>query len=298
MKTRAFRHLAISASIAMLSAVGYAGAAPIAGASGTTDISSFTSMYGEKIVQSNSPLQPAPADTAPPTVRLSAVEAIAQSHGLTWEKVYRVSPASAFAPVTTLLQADQMVDQQGTVSLDVRGLSAYSAIRTVAASDDASVRFSPSLAMGSINANLSDKTVGQAIASLARRTHTHWSAEYVLAPPIQAPVNAAIVDQRAEGSKDGANWDVPFNGPIYIHTAPQPVSAPASVSSIANAAVAGANAQASRDAADARANANAQAENAWAAYRPYQLTPGVVVDPGNPWGGSTFVFGGSNTGSL
>jgi hypothetical protein len=224
-----------------------------------------------------------------PTVRLWTVKQIALEKGLTWLKVYRVSPATATMPETSLYAAEQMVDQTGSVSLHVSGLLASSAIRTVASADDAAVEFSSPLGMGRIDADLSGASIAEAIASMAKFTHTHWSMQYMIGAAYEPAFVAQLERSRTLSASRAIASAESLDGPFIFHATP--VSAmPAGSTEVV--------AQSPADIARERAAANAsQQPNPYNYYnnqpQPYQAAPGVIVQPGNPYGDSTIVMGGS-----
>jgi len=307
-KTR-FTYIATCSAVLILAALGCVHAAPsaTAGIVPAADLSRYNSTFTVPIVQASTPLPPAVIDSASPTVRLADVQQIATANGLTWEKVYAVSPADARSRVTTLADAMQMADQAGQVSLFVTNIPAAKAIRTVADADDATVDLSDSLRMGSIDVHLTNDSVAQAIAAIAHRTHTHWSAEYVLGPPMRASViTAQNASARVPMTQQEYEETQLFNGPITYNVAPPPAQPVAPVAAVAAAAVDGADKQAAKDAAAAAAASPAPYPNPYMPYsgyfnyvpQPYSLSPGITVQPGNPWAGGSIVFGGTNTTSF
>jgi hypothetical protein len=238
---------------------------------------------------------------------LANVQQIATANGLTWEKIYAVSPADARSRVTTLADAMRMADQSGRVSLFVTDIPAAKAIRTIAVADDATVNLSDALRMGSVDVDLTNDSVAQAIAAIAHRTHTHWSAEYVLGPPARATViTAQNASARVPMTQQEYEETQLFNGPITVNVAPPAPQPAAPVAAVAAAAVDGANQQAAKDAASAAAANPAPYQNPYMPYngyfdyvpQPYSLSPGITVQPGNPWAGGSIVFGGTNTTSF
>jgi hypothetical protein len=113
---------------------------------------------------------------------LSAVSLMASDLGARWSKIYVVTPADSVSGVTTLAQADRFVDNQGVLSTDLSGVQARAMMRIVADSDSATVQISPAVPNTLLDLSVGHARVAWAIAQIAKLTHTHWAAHYVLSP--------------------------------------------------------------------------------------------------------------------
>jgi hypothetical protein len=200
---------------------------PVKADTGAVDIapqlaSQFQSDYGAPLIVTNHALAPTPIDSAPPTQRLRAVELIAQDHGATWRKLFRVTPASSQSPVTTEADADGMVDQSGTVTLNLDNVPAWQAFRSTAEADNAGISMPDGTISGIISANMMNEPLPNAIAQIAARTHTHWQAIYVIAPIDGAAPEPATLAETATIPLTFQQYEATqmFNGPITIQITP------------------------------------------------------------------------------
>ncbi len=189
-------------------------------------VAQFTAQYHVAVVQDAAPMVSLPLDSAPPTARLDALQQLAAGSGMTWRKIYRVSPATADNPATTLSSAQNMVDQPAQVSLSAAGIPESLAFKTVAAADNATIDYTGGAVAQDVSVNLAGSTLPQAIASLALQSHTHWEAVYLLAPVSgssapPAQMAYAAHPRLAQEQQGATQYD---NGPFTIHFADPPQS--------------------------------------------------------------------------
>lgn len=155
---------------------------------------------------------PARVDITGPESRLSAISIMASDLGARWSKVYVISPATSAADVTTYAEAQRFVDNEGVLSTNISDIPAVSLIRIVAAADSATIKLTPGIDVHApIALNVPHARVAWAIAQIAKDTHTHWTAHYVLTPDpdLQSVANNG-------GVKLSERPGTP-NGPIVEH---------------------------------------------------------------------------------
>ncbi len=216
-------------------------ASPASALLSKSSVAQFSAQYQVPVIQDPTPMDSVPLDSAPPTARLDALQQLAANSAMTWRKVYRVSPATAENPVTTLATAEAMVDQPAKVNLNASGIPESSAFKTIAAADNATVKYADGAAPQDTGVTLNGSNLPQVIASLAQQTHTHWQAVYLLAPVIGGSAAAdnhgnalhpKLIQNQHEAARD-------INGPITIHFAFAPqttATTPAASSTTATAA--------------------------------------------------------------
>ncbi len=186
-------------------------------------VTSFENQYNVPLMMSTNALSARSIDSAPPTPRLRDIQQLAANSGLTWRKIYEITPAGDGAPVTTEAMAAQMVDQTGLVTLGSTALPANAAISAIARADRASARFSGTQFVSDINLNLNNVSIADAIAAAAQRTHTHWKSVYVLAPVADgrsASGEARVATVPPTMSYQQYEATQMFNGPTTIHFIP------------------------------------------------------------------------------
>lgn len=270
-------------------------------------VAQFSATYHVPLVQDTTPMVPRPLDSAPPTARVRDLQKLAVDANVTWRKIYRVSPATADNPVTTLASAEAMVDQPAQVTLtSATGLPEATAFKTVAAADNAIVKYTGDAADRNVNVNLAGSALPEAIAALARQTGTHWQAVYLLAPiagDAATPSHLVFAGRRA--LTEAQSEDTRYNdGPFTMHFPVQPVRTPAPTPAIAASQTAAASQQQQPQqvagAAQAGNPAHSAASAAMSPYgipndygnallspyaSPYQASPYGAYGGYNPYGG-------------
>jgi hypothetical protein len=191
-------------------------------------ISRFVSQYGVPIIVGEKPIAATDIDIAGQPPRIIQIASLSSNAGMTWRKIYRITPASDNSPVTTLFQAQEMVDNDSSVDLALIGSPAISAEKLLARADGADVSYPDGLPKADITIELSNATTSEAIAQLAAITHTHWLAAYYLAPAIAVKTytSTRIASSDTPGiSYQDFEQNYMNNGPFIIHTAPVPTQA-------------------------------------------------------------------------
>ena len=243
-----------------------------------------------------------------------AVARLASAMNARARMVFIVLPASADRPVTTLSDARSFDDAGGTVTLSLSGLPADSAIRTVAAADNAVVDLRSDVGNRTIDLDGANMGLAEAIAKIAAQTNTHWIQAYELLPA-PAPTLARAPQFHRAQSLVTMSTDAGPTGPVYFHPAPPPPPPAAQPTPPANDQ--GTNNSQTNQPAQGPANPNdglppyyvmqngygyengVPYPQTWGgfSYGGFAPNPGFVVNPsfGGWYGGGPIVFGGGTT---
>jgi len=201
-------------------------------------ISSFVTEFGTPIILGEKTLNAPPADFASISPRLTRLSALTSGAGLTWRKLYRITPATANAPVTTLNQAREMVDQDSQITLSVDSAPIDDIDRLISRGDNAVAIFPDGAPKTTVSLAIGDTNVSDAIAAIAAATHTHWLAAYYVAPAaaVVAPQATTIIAYEPPLTQQEYEERYLFNGPFTLHAA-----SPAPVATVIAAAPGGTN---------------------------------------------------------
>jgi hypothetical protein len=187
-------------------------------------ISQFVSDFGTPIIMGDKPLSPNIFDSENQTDRLVSINNLSNQAKMTWRKIYRITPAESDAQVTTESQAAEMVDSESNVDLALITAPAVSIEKLLAKADRAYVSYPDGVPKGNVTIELNNANTSEAIAALAKKTHTHWLAAFYLAPILDQ--NPSLTNGMEGTSKIASvsyqNYEQNNlnNGPFIIHTAP------------------------------------------------------------------------------
>jgi hypothetical protein len=109
-----------------------------------------------------------------------AISFLSQAAGAKATRVYFVTPARSTVAVTTGTAARRLVRNNNPVEFRLANVSARAAILSVAAADNAEVRFPDGVPTGNLTLSSISMPIDRAISIIAAETHTHWSKGYVL----------------------------------------------------------------------------------------------------------------------
>jgi hypothetical protein len=191
-----------------------------------SEVSGFVSAYGIPVILGDNPLSEQISEVSPGSLRLATLTRMADHANATWRKIYRITPASASEPVTTLARAEEMVDEHGGVTLSVFAASAGDVERRIAMADGADATYPDGEPNSDISVNLTNATTAEAIAAVAAITHTHWLAAYYVAPvakePTATPIQITMVGSSYPMTEQEYEERYLNNGPFPLRTAPPP----------------------------------------------------------------------------
>jgi hypothetical protein len=136
--------------------------------------------------------------------------------------VFIVVPATPDRPVTTLSDAQAFDNADAAVTLNLSGLPAGDAIRTVAAADNAAVDLRSDVGTRTVDMDLTNASVADAISRIAAATNTHWIQAYEIIPPPAPTMASAPQYHRNQPYMTVTTEDEGPTGPVYFHPAPPP----------------------------------------------------------------------------
>ena len=145
------------------------------------EISDFANRYGKPVIIHGALDLNAPVSIAANAGLTSdqAISAISQAAGAYAVRVYFVTPAAA-SDITMGSAATRLIGDRGNVNLALHHVSARAAIESVAAADNAHVKFPNGVPFGFVSFNASSLPLSSAIARVATMTRTHWTLGYML----------------------------------------------------------------------------------------------------------------------
>jgi hypothetical protein len=107
-----------------------------------------------------------------------AINIISEAAGARPVRVYFVTPNKRSADSLTTITS--IVGRRGNISLDLKSVSARTAIEAIAAADNAQVRFPYGIPTGLVSFKSESTTLSQAIYRVAKSTNTQWKLGYLL----------------------------------------------------------------------------------------------------------------------
>lgn len=168
--------------------------APVSNAVAKLDKTFGVSIVIDGASNPNTPVDVLVADLDRPGARLDAINQLANSLGLDFQKSYVISKVSDDTAIP-----DVRLDTTSHVVFADNTVDAAAAIQKIGLLDAAIVHFSDPVS-GKVNLSDTDLQASDAADQIAKQTHTVWQAVYTLTPRSQPAVERGkIVDRTNEG---------------------------------------------------------------------------------------------------